>query len=328
MHQLPMRYLAPFVILAGIAVASAQDTTIRTTVPLVVLSTSVIDAHRRPIYGLKAEDFVVRDNGTPRRVYAYPTDAGLPPIALVVVVQTNGLSAAAIAKIDKVGAMIPEAVIGDNGEAAVLSFSDEVRIVQNFTHNAENIENAFQGLASGGNNQSHMLDAVNTALAMLEDHPGAHRSSILIIGEARDHGSVTKLNKLLERTQRVGATIYSLNYSSLITPFTAKPGDYEPSGGGAPDYTAGISALVSLAKKKTAEVLVDATGGQRIGFETQSGLENDLIELGRDIHSRYLIAFSPVEDSNTSFHKIEVTVKDHPDAVVKTRPGYWSGGNP
>jgi len=314
-----------WMMLASAYLAVAQDTTIRTTVPLVVLSTSVTDKHGQPVYGLNASDFVVLDNGKPRRVYAYPTDAALPPVALVVAVQTSGLSSAALAKINKVGAMIPQAVVGENGEAAVLSFDDQVNVVQNFTSDAGVIANAFRGLSASDSSHARMLDAIDVAFEMLASRPGARRASILILGEARDHGSAAKLTTLLEKAQHTGATIYSLNYSAWITPFTAKPGDYQPANGGSPDYIAGFSALAGLAKKKTAEVLTQATGGRRISFETQSKLENELIALGSEMHSRYLIAFSPEQDEQPSFHKLEVEIKDRAGLAIKTRPGYWSG---
>ena len=39
--------------------------------------------------------------------------------------------------------MIPEAVVGVNGEAAVLTFDEEVKLVQYFTANADAISKTF-----------------------------------------------------------------------------------------------------------------------------------------------------------------------------------------
>jgi hypothetical protein len=51
----------------------------------------------------------------------------------VILVQTSDLSNSALIKIRKTGAMIQQAVLGAKGEAAVLTFSDDVTLVQNFT---------------------------------------------------------------------------------------------------------------------------------------------------------------------------------------------------
>lgn len=58
-------------------------------------------------------------------------------------------------------------------------------------------------------------------------------------------------------------------------------------------------------------------------FETQSKLENDLIRLGSEIHSRYVVSFTPEAQKVTTFHKIEMRIKDKPELAVRTRPGYW-----
>lgn len=289
-----------------------------------MLPTSVTDHNGHPIYGLTASDFIVLDNGIARAVHVDPNDAAFTPIAGVVAIQTSDLSSAALAKIQKVGIMIPEAVLGANGEAAVLSFDDHVNVLQDFTNNPNTIENAFRTLQFSDSNRARMLDAVEKALDMLAARPQPQRQIIVVLGETRDRDSESKLDDLLSKTQRTGAAIYTLNYSAWLTPFTAKPEDYTPPDGGYPNYLAAFTELARLAKKNTAEVLTQATGGRRLRFETQSKLENDLIALGADIHSRYLVSFTPEQERQPTFHKLEIKIKDRPDAIVNARPGYWA----
>ena len=302
--------------------ATAQDTTIRTNVPLVVLSTSAADKHGHTVSGLQASDFLLLDEGKPRPVRVDTVDSGLAPIALVTLIQTTASSLSALAKIKKVGAMIPEAVVGANGEAAVVTFDDEVKLLQDFTTDPDSIAKAFRELKPQDSDGGRMIDAVDDALRLLAHRPGARRANILIIGENKDRGSKEKLADLIPKLQASGATVYSLTYSAYLTPFTTKPEDYQPTGG-SPSY---IEAA-RLFKQNTAAALTDVTGGQRLGFETKSKLENDLIKLGSDIHSRYLLSFTPSSEPNSRFHRLQVSVKNHPEAVIRTRPGYWSVTN-
>lgn len=136
--------------LAGLAAVAlfagflfAQQPTIRTTVPLVTVPVSVTDSHARSIYGLEASDFVLLDDGKPRPVRVDVVDYGLAPVALVTAVQTSGMSLSALAKIRKVGSMITGAVVGANGEGAVLTFGDEVKLAQDFTADPDLVEKAF-----------------------------------------------------------------------------------------------------------------------------------------------------------------------------------------
>lgn len=300
-----------------------QNTTIRTTVPLVVVQASVADRQGHPIYGLTASDFVLTDNGVPRTFRLDNVDEGLAPVALVVLIQTSDACDSALKKIKKVGAAIPLAVVGANGKAAIVTFDSQIKAAQPFTADPDAITDVFSKLKASDNSSGRMIDAVEKALDMLDAQRGPHRASILIIGESRDRGSETKLSDLLERMQRSGVTIYALTYSTYLTPFTTKGSDYTVNGG--MDYIRGIDDLLRLATKNTAEALTSETGGRQMKFETKSKLMKDLIALGTDIHSRYQLSFVPETGSEPSFHKLEVAIKGHPGAVIKARNGYWSG---
>jgi len=303
-----------------------QQTTIRTTVPLVVLPASVTDTNGHFVYGLRASDFLVLDNGEPRPVRVDDPDAAVAPLALLVLIQTSDLSRSALLKIKKVGSMIPEAVAGANGEAAIVTFSDEVKIVQDFTNNADSISDTFHDLKVADSGKGRMIDAAGKALDMLAERPKAARSAIVIIGESKDRGSSGKLNDLLSRIQESRATVYLLSYSAYLTAFTTRGSEYEPPDSGG--LLSAITETARLGRKSAAEILTTATGGRILKFETKSKLENDLIRLGSEIHSRYIISFTPKADARASFHAVEVKIKNRPELAVRTRPGYWSGTQP
>lgn len=298
-----------------------QEPTLRTTVPLVTVPVSVADRHGGAIGDLDSSDFLLLDDGKARPVHVDSADSGLAPIALVTVIQTSDISLSALAKIRKVGAMIPEAVVGANGEAAVVTFDDHVTVAQDFTTDADAISRAFRDLKPSDNMGGRMIDAVDESLDLLAQRPGSRRANILIIGESRDRGSEEKLRDLIPKIQRTGVTIYSLTYSAYLTPFTIKPEEYEPTCGG---LLQGITELARLGKQNTVAALTEVTGGRRYRFETKSKLENDLIRLGTEIHSRYLLSFTPELEQAPRFHHLQLEIKNHPDAVVRARPGYWA----
>jgi VWFA-related protein len=296
-----------------------------------VLPTSITDAKGHFIAGLNSSDFVLLDDGNVRAVKVDETDMRLAPIALVAVIQTTDISASALGKIRKIGSMIPEAVVGANGEAAVVTFGDKVDVTQDFTRDPDAISKAFQALKPANSGQGRMIDAVERSLEMLAHRPGARRSMVVLISESKDRGSKSKLQDLLKNIQVTGVTLYSLTYSAYLTPFTTRSSDYSPPSmqessevRNEVSFVPMLSELAHLAKKNTVEALVGATGGEQLKFETKSKLENDLIHLGADIHSRYLLSFTPNVNGAPSLHHLEMRVKGRPDAIVRTRPGYWS----
>jgi VWFA-related protein len=267
---------------------------------------------------------VLTDNGDPRSFRLDNVDEGLAPIALVVLIETSADCDAALKKIKKVGAAIPLEVVGANGKAAVVTYDHRVTVAQKFTASADAITDAFSRLKASDSSTGRMIDAVEKALDMLQAQPAARRADILIIGESKDRGSETKLRDLLTRLQRSGVAVYAVGYSLVLTPFTTKASDYSPPKGG-PNYIRGIQELLRLGKENTLETLASETGGLYLRFETKSKLMKDLIATGTDIHSRYQLSFPPDTAGVSSFHKIDVAVKGHPDAVVKARDGYWGG---
>lgn len=100
------------------------------------------------------------DDGRPRPVRVDTVDSGLAPLALVTLIQTTDISLSALAKIRKIGAMIPEAVVGANGEAAVITFDDRVRLVQDFTTDPDAISK-LSGICNG---LTRWADACSTRL--------------------------------------------------------------------------------------------------------------------------------------------------------------------
>jgi VWFA-related protein len=319
-------------LLALSVLSAGQDTTIRTTVPLVIVPASVTDAHKRSIDGLSADDFVLLDDGVRRRIRVDASDQVIAPLRVVVAIGASDVSRSALLKIRKVGIMIPEAVVGANGEAAVIQYDDQVRVTQEFTRNPDAIKQGFMAVKPSGSTDARMLDAVGKALDMVNSRQGMRRAAILVIGESKDRGSKTKLDILLDKLQRSGTTVYGLSYSAYLTPFTTSAGEYqaiingEDGGSGeSGNVLLAITELARLAKRNAMEALVMTSGGRHLSFETKGKLENDLLALGKEVHSRYYISFTPVETEEPAFHRLKISIEGNPNAVVHARPGYWTG---
>jgi VWFA-related protein len=216
--------------------------------------------------------------------------------------------------------MIQPLIAGERGAAAVLSFDEEVRVIEQFTSDGSKIRQAFQKIHGHSGTGGRMLDAMTEALAMLDERPGNHRRILILLSEARDRGSKTKLPDAIESVQREGAIVYPLTYSAYKTPWTARPED-NPTSDGSP--ITGLGDLFRLGKENTAEALAKASGGEKISFNTLGALEKAIARASAEIHSEYLVSFAPAESDNHGFHRLEVTVPSRRDAVVRARTGYW-----
>ena len=183
-----MRFAAVIMVLAWPCCAQFKS-----TVPLVVAPTTVTDSKGHFVDGLTSDDLALYDNNVPQKIQmdwmAYPID-------LVVAVQTSANSGAVIDKLGGTGILFSQLLAADAGETAVISFSDEVQVHQDFTDNPDLVMHSLRMLRMEGDN-AHILDAMRQALRMLEQRPAGRRRIILMIAERRDRASKVKLPEVM-----------------------------------------------------------------------------------------------------------------------------------
>lgn len=83
------------------------------------------------------------------------------------------------------------------------------------------------------------------------------------------------------------------------------------------------SASWSGSGKRDADVLTKGTGGASFSFARQAGLESAIARLGEELHSQYVLSFTPT-DAEPGYHRIEVQIVNQPKAQIRARPGYWA----
>lgn len=86
--------------------------------PLVILPVAVYDKSGKLVDNIDANDFMVFDNGQPRPVHVDLIGTFRTKMALVIVIQTSGISQAALLKIDRVGSLIEGYITGEGAETA------------------------------------------------------------------------------------------------------------------------------------------------------------------------------------------------------------------
>lgn len=324
--------------------AWAGSAQFKATAPLVVAPTTVTDSKGRFVDGLTSADLILYDNNVPQPIHM---DWMTYPIDLVVAVETSANSGAVIDKLGGSGILFADLLAADAGATAVISFSDDVKLHQDFTRDPDQVIHALRMLRKEGGG-AHILDAMRQALQMLERRPPARRRLIVMIAERRDRGSQAKLNEVMEGVERQNATVYWLTYSPMLQPFTVRPKtaeDEKPEaerikvrkcamcpapddtpvppdlGPGGPLYA--IGELWHLRKPDLSSLFTRVTGGQTLGFLRKHALEQAIQLVGDEVHRQYILSFEPKGGEPGKFHAIRVRVKDRPDLETRTRQGYW-----
>ncbi len=312
-------------LVAGLGVCLiGQELVIRTTVPLILVPVSVTDRHGKTVEGLAEEDFEVLDNGKPVRHVLEVTNQ---PIALIVAVQTSSISGPALAKVQKIGAMFGPLLVGEGGIASIVSYSEQVKVLQEFTNDPEVFSSRMRKILPDGGG-ARLNDAVVEAVKLFGER-SKFRRVLVVIGENKDRGSRAKLEQAVSQAQAASVTIYPVTYSVYATAFTSKGDERfagtnkrvnQPSGG--LDLLAVFSEIGRMGSENAGAALAQFTGGEKVSFTRLEGLEKVIAKVGEDLHSQYLLSFSADGAAAKSYHALSVRVKRE-GVATRTRPGYW-----
>jgi VWFA-related protein len=241
-------------------------------------------------------------------------------------------------------------LIGEEGEAAVMAFDHRFRTMQDFTSDPNKIEKAIKAITPGSRS-SRLTDAVIESVRMLRSRPANRRRVLLVISEVRDHGSEGKVRDALLDIQMYNVSVYGVDISRMMAGLTAPPVPPRPDNnppamtplpnepstpntvwqayGGQGNSVQFMPMLIEIFKDTKAifvdnpvEVYAKGSGGDQFSFGKQRGLEQAIENIGREIHSQYIITYTPNNLQVGGFHQIEVDVNRR-DVKVRTRPGYW-----
>ncbi len=344
---------SPALLLCAVSLA-AQDSRFDVRSRLVLVPVTVSDPKGRSIAGLEATDFQLFDQDRPQPVTVDTIDTGVAPIALMIAVQSSGISAAVLEKTRKIASLM-QLVTGERGCAGLVSFAEKVVWLQECTKDPDELNRAFHKLAPtlrpGEEKEARMLDAVQSAVDRLRNIANSRRV-LLLISESRDRGSETALEAATVAAQSAGVTVYAATYSALKTAFTSKlpvtgprrplkpktPNDQMGTYSGRPpskhdprtlppeqqvDAIGAIQELKRLHGENVTEVLATSTGGAIFPFTRQKALEEAVQKLGAELHEQYVLAFVPSVPI-AGYHALEVRVMRRGEFHIRARPGYWS----
>jgi len=335
-----------------------KDTQAKVKVQVTLVNTPVTvrDGRGEMVHNLEARDFKITDNGVAQQISHF--DLGGDPISKVILIEASSRIEALLPEIRKTGILFTQTVMGPTGEAAVVGFNDSVDKLQDFTTNADLIENTIAHLGEGTSG-SKLFDAMAVGVEMLSGRPQAttdkpgRRRVLMIVSEATDVGSEAKLGEVLRQAQLANVTIYSVGLSTTRAELQAKPKDTRPQitppgtfplppQPGVPqtptseqnrygniDLMAAAVWIVQhihdQVKDHALEVAAAATGGAHLATFKDGSIEKAIDEIGGELHSQYTISYTPTGSNAAGYHEIKVNIvrNDAKNLKVRARPGYY-----
>ena len=238
---------------------------------------------RKPVAGLTAQDFELRDNGVLQSVQL--VDAHDIPLNVVVALDTSAstagrrhtdLMAAGAALLDE---------LRDGDQAALTTFSHAVTPQLAPTTDLAAVRKQLEAITTDG--RTAVMDAVHVALTQTLAQPG--RSLVVVCTDGSDVSSWLRPADVVDSARRSSAVIYGV-------------------------VTANARHAAAL------EDVAETTGGEVL-VESDADLRHTFRRIVQDFRSRYILAYTPTGVDTGGFHRLDVRVKRR-GLSVRARPGY------
>lgn len=304
------------------------------------------------VYDLSREEVTLLDNGIPQRLSSF--ELASQPLSVVILVDTSQRVAPLLERVRKSGVLFTSYILGQFGEAALITFDSDVTLRQEFTSNGDELIRAMERIPAGGS-QSRLADGLDQAVRLLLNRPEERRRVIVVIAEAFDSSSTSPVGRPLRWAQLSEISIYTVALSALEADLHRRPEDtpvrqspYPPGVFTRPpvpgqaqtpttvaqeqysraDILNAVTTLVRTMRdtvgKDVLELYAHGTGGLHYSTFSQSALEDTLNRIGQDLHNQYVLTYRPSNRDQGGFHRIEVQVARR-GVLLRTRPGYYLG---
>jgi Ca-activated chloride channel family protein len=241
----------------------------------------------RPIRGLQAPDFEIRDNGVLQQVDLV-SFAQLPLNVVLALDMSSSLEGERLTHLKDAALAVVDELTKDD-RASLLSFSHAVSAHNRLTADLSQVRATIA--RSVANGQTALVDGAFTGIMLGESEIG--RGLLILFSDGVDTSSWLRPDAVLDIARRTDVVVYAVaTEESLRSPF--------------------LQDLTSL------------TGGTLLESELTTRLRATFVKVLDEFRHRYLVTYSPRGVPKGGWHRIEVRVKGR-RAVVKARRGYLSG---
>ena len=273
---------------------------------LVVLDVSVLDKGNRPVFDLAKDRFQVFEDGVPQPIEFFSKEQ--TAVSLAIAIDTSGSMRT---KLDAVVEAATNLVHADKpqDETAVIQFKDQVELIEEFTSDTQDVEDALSDLIANG--QTSLLDAIMLSSDYVQKDGRHRRKALVVVTDGLEKDSYYSLEQVVDHVRKLDVRLYLIGFTQ----------DLEDSSG-----------IFKKSPKGKAEALLN-----RLATETggRSFFPKDLSELGpiteqiaADLRTVYAIGYYPANTKKDGmFRKVDVRVlgsDQKPDAklTARTRTGY------
>ncbi|MFZ0815029.1 MAG: VWA domain-containing protein [Candidatus Sulfotelmatobacter sp.] len=272
---------------------------LKTSVDLVLVPVTVTDPMQRLVTGLGPDNFEVFENKKPQQIKHFSSED--VPVSLGVIVDTSGSMAS---KMDRVREAVKEFCDSANpqDEFFVITFSDEPRLVKNFTDSAQDIEGKLVFAVPKG--RTALLDAIYMGVRKMREAKYS-KKALLILSDGGDNHSRYSEREVKSAVKESDVMFYAIGTFDRYVP-----------------------TLEEMLGPELLSDLADTTGGRAFILDDIGQMPALARRIGMELRTQYILGYSPEKPPHDGkWHKISVKLKlprKFDDLRARAKQGYYA----
>ena len=291
----------------GLTTTAVVGQTFRTGVDVVAVDV-LVTRGGRPVTGLTADDFSVRDNDVLQRVDSVRLED--VPITLLLVLDTSGsVGGAPLVQLRAAAEAAADALRPDD-RVGLVTFSDRLRMVVEPPSPPSSLADALRRVRATG--ATALYDATFAALALREQTVG--RTLMLVFSDGYDTASWLDPLDVLNTGHRSDVVVYGVYLDRLA-------GDSWGDRQARALARRWLPTEPHLFGHQFLAQLVEDTGGSVFVAKDIGRLRASFSRVVSEFRSRYLLTYSPDGVESAGWHELEVRIKGR-GRRVQARRGY------
>jgi VWFA-related protein len=272
----------------------------------VVTVDAFVHHERRPLDGLTAADFIVRDNGVEQRVESIgTTDSAHVIIGLDLSGSVDGNVLARL----RGGVRTVVAQLTPDDRLSLFTFADRIRVLSRAARTGPQLDAALEQVAASGSTTLHDAITIGSLLATVDERPAV----FLLFTDGEDTASWSTVGRALDVLRHTDVVVFPVGAGlpdGVVTQTNSMYFEH-------PTY---VAPTAGDALRLLQEV-ADVTGGEFLRVERDAEFADTFASILARYRQRYLLSFTPTNVPAGGWHRLDVRLRTRPGAVV-AREGY------
>jgi len=279
--------------------------TIEIKTDLVELDVTVVDQNNTPVMNLKKEDFSVYEDKVKQTIENVNRQE--VPVSFGVVIDTSGSMRSKLQTVSDASVSLIKQMRLDD-EAFVASFKTEPELVQDFTADRRELEDAISELFTSGG--TALLDAVIATADYAQEKGKRRRKALVVITDGLEKNSSVKEKEVMEAIKEDEVQVYLVGFI---------------------DEEMEEKSLFGKSPAKRAKELLsriaDDSGGRAYFPKDISEIPAIAAQIAKDLRTQYVVSYYPSnENRDGTFRTVQVSVNSQGSRklIARTRRGYYA----